>query len=279
MKREQTFMQQRQEMLQLNQRQSHYYERPETYHSAGGRMAAIWRKLRDTQNEVRNVIGVDEDIYNLHRKWMADVTNKKVLDLGCYDGNPLSLELARQAKSYLGIDLSEYAISVLQQKLQAHGLVKAEARAVDFLSAEFTEANFDLVYAHSVAHHFRHFESFLETLAGHLNPGGQVITLDPLQTYWPAKIIRSLYRPFQPDKDWEWPFSKDTFQLIQKYFDIERIQGTSGRLKWSVGVALFHKPTAIRLGRGWHATDLQKASHLNQDLWNCLHVTMCWRKR
>lgn len=279
MKTPDTFTQQRQEMLQINQRQSNYYERPETYHSAGGWMATIWRRLRDTQNEVRKAIGVDKDIYNLHREWMGDVSVKKVLDLGCYDGNPLSLELARQAKSYLGIDLSEYAIGVLQQKLHAQGLVTAEARAVDFLSTEFTEADFDLIYAHSVAHHFRHFESFLEALVGHLSPSGQIITLDPLQTYWPAKMMRSLYRPFQPDKDWEWPFSKRTFQLIQKYFEIEKIQGTGGRLKWSVGVALLHKPTAIRLGRGWHATDLRKASHLNRNLWNCLQVTMCWRKR
>jgi 2-polyprenyl-3-methyl-5-hydroxy-6-metoxy-1,4-benzoquinol methylase len=279
MKHPQSSTQQRQDMLLVNQQQSSYYERPETYHSAGGWMARAWRELRNTQNEVRKILGVDNDIYNLHRAWMGDVAGQKVLDLGCYDGNPLSLELAQCAKSYLGIDLSEFAIGILQQQLQARGLVNAKARAVDFLSPEFTETAFDLVYAHSVAHHFRHFETFLQVLAERVPPGGKVITLDPLQTYWPAKIIRAIYRPFQPDKDWEWPFSKRTFEQIQKYFDIERIQGTSGRLKWAVGVALLNKEAAVRLGRGWHATDLQRASQLNRDLWRCLHVTMCWRKR
>ncbi len=270
---------QRKEMLQVNLQQSKFYELPDTYHSAGGSLAKIWRNIRNSQNEVSNRIGVNQDIYRLHREWMGELTGQKVLDLGCYDGNPLSFEIAQKAQSYLGIDLSEFAIGKLREELQQRGFTKARALAVDFLSPEFSETNFDLVYAHSVAHHFKYFEAFLQTLSERLAPGGKVVTLDPMQTYLPAKIARLIYRPFQPDKDWEWPFSKQTFVQIQKYFEIEKIQGTTGNLKWAMPLAFFNKELAIRAGQRWHQNDLQKNTGLNQDLWRCLHVTMCWRKR
>lgn len=278
-KQQTSYEHQIQDMLTVNQQQTAFYAMPETYHSAGGLIPQLWRKLRDTQNEVRKSIGVDQDIYQLHRQWIGDVSTMKVLDLGCYDGNPLSFELARKAKSYLGIDLSEFAINSLKIKLDKLGVTTARAECVDFLSDEFQESNFDLVYAHSVAHHFEHFEVLLQVLAKRLNPGGKVITLDPLNTSLLAKFLRAAYRPFQPDKDWEWPFNKQTFASIQKYFEIEHIQGTSGRLKWSVPLALFNKKNAIYLGRLLHANDLLKATQMNRALWSCMHVSMCWRKR
>jgi hypothetical protein len=40
-----------------------------------------------------------------------------------------------------------------------------------------------------------------------------------------------MFRPFQNDAAWEWPFEKSNFTLIQKRFEIEGIQGTYGRVE------------------------------------------------
>src|SRR5690606_21494358 len=105
----------------------------------------------------------------------------------------------------------------------------------DFLSDEFTEGDFDLVYARAVFHHFKHFHAFLEKLRSCMAPGGRVISLDdPLETWLPMKVLRKIYRPFQTDADWEYPFTRQSLQTIQRYFEIEKVQGTYGLSKWAI---------------------------------------------
>jgi hypothetical protein len=41
-----------------------------------------------------------------------------------------------------------------------------------------------------------------------------------LQTSIPINIIRNIYRPFQSDTDWEWPFKKSTLKKINENFNI-----------------------------------------------------------
>ena len=79
---------------------------------------------------------------------MSDLSGQRILDLGCGAGNPLSVPLAEQRGSYLGIDLSENALDILSRKL-SH-VPTARVRAVDFLSDQFDEGPFDVVYAKSV---------------------------------------------------------------------------------------------------------------------------------
>jgi SAM-dependent methyltransferase len=207
------------------------------------------------------------------------LSGKKVLDLGCYQGNSLSLFIAERAESYLGVDLSRPAIDRLRAKLEARGLKHAQARAVDFLDPNFTESGFDVIYAYSVAHHFRHFELFLKVLAAKLAPGGIVVTLDPMQTSLPTRMARAAYRPFQSDRDWEWPFTKRTFAEIQRVFEIAAVQGVMGYAKWCLPVSFVSEDLATRTGRNLFARDLKEASTIGPGLWRCMQVAMCWRKR
>lgn len=83
--------------------------------------------------------------------------------------------------SDLGIDLSERAIDSLNRDLKAAGLhgPRMKAEEVDFLSPDFDEAGFDVVYAKSVLHHFEHLGTRLEVLRAKLAPDGRGGELAP----------------------------------------------------------------------------------------------------
>src|SRR5690606_20977382 len=122
----------------------------------------------------------------LHLKWFGDLSQKKVLDLGCYEGNSLSMYLAKNSREYIGLDLSEKGIAVLNKRI-VH-LPKAKAIAMDFLSSDFVEKDFDLIYAYGVLHHFQDTDLIIRKLNEKLGPQGKLISNDPLQTSIPIKI-------------------------------------------------------------------------------------------
>ena len=267
----------RQRMLGVNRHQGYYQDTP--YKRRGNFATRLWSSARDAQHRIQSAVGIEQAVYELHRQWLGDLSDKRVLDLGCEAGTHLSLTIAEQSKYYLGIDLSSVGIQELQKKLRERGLAHAEAKAIDFLSPEFTDRDFDVIYAMSVAHHFKYFDVFLKELSDRLKPRGIVITYDPLQTSGIVRKLRALYRPFQSDRDWEWPFTKESFEQIQQYFTIVGVQGDTGHLKWCLPLALFSDTYAIRLAKHLHAKDLREANRLGKGLWSCIHATMCWQKR
>ena len=272
-------------MLMINKQQKAFYEKVEikTINDEENFIAKIWGKIRHkVHHDAAGDLKVWTDLYQLHWEWMGDLTKQSVLDLGCYIGNPLSLDIAKKSKSYYAIDLSEKAIHLFQQTLAQQQIPNATAEAIDFLSPEFQnryKESFDIVYAHSVAHHFEHFDVFLENLSNILKPGGMVITFDPLQTSTVVRTVRWLYRPFQSDRHWEWPFTKKSFDTIQKYFNIEGIRGTMGKAKWAFPIYLFSPKLGVQYGRKWHEADKRETSKIGNALFNCLHVSMQWKKK
>lgn len=59
---------------------------------------------------------MQQQTYDLHKAWFGDLSGKKVLDLGCFAGNHLSVYLAQNAREYIGVDLSEAGILKLNKK-------------------------------------------------------------------------------------------------------------------------------------------------------------------
>ena len=234
----------KEEMLQVNETQKKFYE---SRHAAAGTseeqaancVTNWWTWLRRRQQACRQRLGIQESLLQLHRRWFQSVGSQlRVLDLGCFSGNDLSLELARGSEYYLGIDLCEEAIASLNQKLQADGIPQAEAQAVDFLNNKFDDGAFDLVYAHSVLHHFRYFDCLRDELHRVLAPGGAVISIDPLKTSCSMRLARRIYRPFQSDKDWEFPFMMGTFRSLEERFSINEVQGVMGFAKYGLPLML-----------------------------------------
>jgi SAM-dependent methyltransferase len=210
---------------------------------------------------------------------VGNLKDKKVLDLGCFSGNYWSMYLAENAKEYLGIDLSDVAIEKLNTRLQK--FPNANAKAVDFLSDEFTADNFDLIYAYGVLHHFENTRILIDRLNEKLTVGGEIISYDPLETSLPIKILRTLYRPFQSDAAWEWPFTKKVFYQFQNSFNIIERRGVLGKAKWIAMVNMLpildEKKKSI--GQRWHEEDWNNSRTSDSVLFSCMHITMLMKKK
>jgi len=260
-------MDSKQKLVELNVRQKAYYESKAGAASgrnpAGNLATFLWARLRQSIQRSERGVGVGAAIADTHRAWLGDLSDKDVLDLGCYSGNRLSVEIAQSAKSYLGLDLSAKAIEKLRGKLE--GIPGAEAKTADFLAEDYCE-RFDVIYACSVLHHFSDFDVLCAELHKALRPGGVVISIDPLQSDPLIRLARWLYRPFQSDKDWEWPFDRRNFATIRRYFAIEAVQGFRGLSKLGFLAGPWGGPIA-RWGNG---VDLRQANRFG------LPLALCW---
>ena len=235
----------------------------------------IWSFIRGgLLNKMRKQLGVQQQTYETHKQWLGEISKMKVLDLGCFSGNYLTLYLAENSANYIGIDLSDVAIKKLSEKL-AH-IPTARAIAIDFLSDEFTESNFDIIYAYGVLHHFKDTDGLITRLKSKLKPDGIVISYDPLQTSLPLKIMRWLYRPFQSDAAWEWPFTKKIYFKFEKAFTVNERRGVLGKSKW-VFLLNFLPLSAkkkIKIAKNWHQTDWEFSKTSDKHLFRCMHITM-----
>jgi SAM-dependent methyltransferase len=264
-----------QEILETNIKQKEFYNNIKQNY-----FTKLWASFRNgILNKIRKNIGVHDQAYNLHKEWLGDLSNKKVLDLGCFAGNYLSLYLAENAKQYIGIDLSDIAIEKLNQRLKPYP--NANAIAVDFLSDDFAEKDFDIIYAYGVLHHFPNIDILINRLNEKLVTNGTIISYDPMETSWPVKLVRALYRPFQSDADWEWPFTKKTINKYKNAFTIIERRGILGKSKWIylVNFLPISDSKKQEIGKKWHQHDWDNSAISDAALFKCMHVTMNMQKK
>lgn len=266
------------EMLGVNANQAQFYN-SSAYRKSGNLFLRVWRNLRYSMQELRKGIGAEEEMYEIHKAWIGNLSNKKILDLGCYYGNFLSSYLAQNAKIYIALDLCEPAIKKMNENFAVNKQSNAKAFCLDFLSSDFQEYDFDVIYAHAVAHHFKHFDVFINEAAKRLKPDGIMITFDPLNTSFGMRIIRALYRPFQQDRDWEFPFTKLNFDVIKKKFTIIEMQGFMGVSKFAYPIMLLNKIWGIKIGKRLHLFDKKHTKILGSALWRCLQVSLLLKRR
>ena len=263
------------ERANINKRQQEFYDTKKKNFPT-----RIWSFFRNgLLNRIKKNIQVEREMYDLHRKWFGDLSEKKVLDLGCYEGNSLSYYLAQNSRSYLGIDLSQSGIESLKKRLI--GIPGASARVVDFLSDQFEDRDFDLIYAYGVLHHFQNVDELIVTLEGKLSPAGTIISYDPLQTSLPIKILRSLYRPFQSDREWEWPFNKETYYKFERAFEIKEKRAVLGKTKWASFLNFLPISDDKKMERAtkWHREDWENSAVNDEYMFGCMHLSMLMKKR
>ncbi|KGO89419.1 class I SAM-dependent methyltransferase [Flavobacterium suncheonense] len=266
----------KEDIIELNKKQKEFYNTKKRNF-----VTEMWSKIRGgLLGKIRKSIGIQQEAYKLHQSWFGDLSQKRVLDLGCYSGNNLSLYLAQNSKEYIGLDLSDVAIEKLNQKLK--DIPTANAIAADFLSdADFPDKDFDLIYAYGVLHHFQDVDMLINRLNQKLAPNGEIISYDPLETSLPIKIVRAAYRPFQSDKDWEWPFTKKTYYKFDKAFDITERRGVLGKSKWFflLNFVPMNEEKRQAIGRRWHKEDWETSQTCDSSMFSCMHLTMKMQKR
>ncbi|MBT8275182.1 MAG: class I SAM-dependent methyltransferase [Bacteroidia bacterium] len=264
-----------QDTLEKNKKQKEFYNKKKK-----SIPSKIWSFIREKSlKNIRKELGILQQSYALHKEWMGDLSDKKVLDLGCYSGNNLSLYMATNCKEYIGLDLSDMAIQKLNNKLK--DIPHARAIAADFFSDEFAESEFDLIYAYGVLHHFKNVDTLIHRLQDKLAPNGTIISYDPLQTSYPIWFIRKLYRPFQSDAAWEWPFSRKTLRKFNSNFEILERRGVLGKSKWFFMYSMLpvSRENKIRWGKSAHQYDWERSARSNRHLYSCMQLNLHMRKK
>ena len=265
-------------IIEINKKQVEFYNQKSITKNLPTR---IWYYFREqTLKKIRKDIGVLNESYDIHKVWFGDLSDKRVLDLGCYEGNYWSPYLAEHSKEYIALDLSDVAIKKLAARIKLYP--NAQAIAADFLSEEFVEKDFDLIYAYGVLHHFQNTDILIDKLNEKLAQDGLIISYDPLETSLPIKIMRVLYRPFQSDAAWEWPFSKKTYSKFDKAFHIVERHGLLGRAKWYFVMnffPFFSEEKKQKIGKKWHKNDWDLSATSDSYLFKCMHLTMLLQKK
>jgi len=117
--------------------------------------------------------------------WLIDfgsLKTKDVLEIGVGNGSHAQL-LAEHAKSFTGIDLTEYAVRSTAERLRVFG-VTGDVRRMDAEQMEFPDDSFDLIWSWGVIHHSANTRKILEEMQRVLRPGGEALVMVYHRTFW-----------------------------------------------------------------------------------------------
>lgn len=108
--------------------------------------------------------------------------DKDVLEIGTGMGSHAQL-LATHARSYTGIDLTDYAIKAATARLAGIG-VSANVQRMDAEQMSFPDASFDFVWSWGVIHHSSNTRRILEQMRRVLRPGGRATVMVYYRSWW-----------------------------------------------------------------------------------------------
>ena len=117
--------------------------------------------------------------------WLIDfdsLNTRDVLEIGVGNGSHAQL-LAEHAKSFTGIDLTEYAVKSTSERMRVFGL-DASVRQMDAEQLQFPDNSFDLIWTWGVIHHSANTRKILEEMRRVLRPGGEALVMVYHRTFW-----------------------------------------------------------------------------------------------
>ncbi|WP_206744947.1 class I SAM-dependent methyltransferase [Phaeobacter inhibens] len=259
-----------QRMLHTNVAQKDYYEK-----TSAGKISPVNSPATNLWNVLRHraMVAVSPNarskVYDVHKQWLGDLSDKKVLELGAGSGCPISSYIAENAKEYHAMDLS------LMQLEQLRGEIgdAPNRRFIegDFLDPSATDNDYDVIYAHAVLHHFRYIELAIEMLKQKMSPNAYVISYDASQTWLPVLLLRAAFRPFQVDADWEFPFTRKTLKRIESSFRVEDKLGVFNKGKWSLVLGVLFPSLGKKYGDKLFLSDFEYRKRKN--VIGSLHVS------
>lgn len=103
---------------------------------------------------------------------IGDLTNRRILDLGCGDAAWGQEALAQGCQSYLGIEGSRNMLMAAQQLLAG---TKGEVQQATLESWEYPVSAFDLVVSRLVLHYIQDVEALFQRVHQTLVPAGQFV--------------------------------------------------------------------------------------------------------
>lgn len=117
--------------------------------------------------------------------------NMDILEIGVGNGSHAGL-LARYAKSFAGIDLTDYAVKSTQKRFEVFG-IGGTIRKMDAERLEFPDESFDFVWSWGVIHHSSSTEKILREIRRVLKPGGKAVIMVYHRGWWNYYVTETIY--------------------------------------------------------------------------------------
>ncbi|HWN11867.1 MAG TPA: class I SAM-dependent methyltransferase [Pyrinomonadaceae bacterium] len=134
----------------------------------------------------------------------ASLGKKNVLEIGVGNGSHAQL-ISGSARSYTGIDLTDYAVKSTTRRLELAGQLGAGVKIVrmDAEKMDFPENSFDFVWSWGVIHHSANTRRILEEIHRVLRPGGEATIMVYYRNFWNYHIVSGLFRGVFQGKLWK----------------------------------------------------------------------------
>ncbi len=116
--------------------------------------------------------------------------DQDVLEIGVGSGSHAGL-LARHARTFTGIDLTDYAAESTSRRLKCFGLAGTVLQ-MDAEEMSFADDSFDFVWSWGVIHHSSDTRRILSEIARVLRPGGRAVTMVYHRNAWNYYLIGGL---------------------------------------------------------------------------------------
>lgn len=107
---------------------------------------------------------------------------KDVLEIGIGNGSHAQL-LAENAKSFTGIDITDYAVNSVKKRFEVFNL-SGQIIKMDAEMLAFKDNSFDFVWSWGVIHHSSNTEKILKEIKRVLRPGGEAIIMVYYKGWW-----------------------------------------------------------------------------------------------
>lgn len=121
----------------------------------------------------RSVQGLDAaGEWHVLKTLLPDLKNKHVLDLGCGFGWHCRYARAQQAKSVIGVDISEKMLEKAQEKTDDPFISYLKIPIEDI---QFSASQFDVVLSSLAIHYLQNFEALCKKVYTYLKPGGSFV--------------------------------------------------------------------------------------------------------
>lgn len=117
--------------------------------------------------------------------------HKDVLEIGIGCGSNAKL-LTQYARSFVGIDITDYAVECTLKRLYCYGL-KGNIVRMDAEKMEFEDNSFDFVWSWGVIHHSSNTRKILEEICRVLRPDGEAIIMIYHRSFWNTYVRGGLY--------------------------------------------------------------------------------------
>ena len=121
--------------------------------------------------------------------------NKDVLEIGVGNGSHAQL-IASRAKSYTGIDLTDYAVRSTTGRINLYG-IPARILQMDAEKLQFPDASFDFVWSWGVIHHSANTDNILNEIARVLRPGGKSVIMVYYRSWYSYYLFAILFGIFK----------------------------------------------------------------------------------